>query len=130
MENSGYKLNVQKTHVLTFNYQPSRYLREKCHFNWEENSSKYFGVNIPRETTSLFDVNYKPLSSKIKSDIARWKLIPYLGLHSRIESIKMNVLPQFVYLFQALPIEISKQHFKEWDKLISRFIWQGKKNKN
>lgn len=39
----------------------------------------------------------------------------------------MNILPRFLYLFQTLPIEVSKQYFIEWDRLISRFIWQERK---
>lgn len=46
---------------------------------------------------------------------------------SRIESIKMNVLPRLMYLFQTLPIQIDRIQFNEWDKMISRCIWQGKK---
>lgn len=127
---SGYKLNVQKTQILTFNCQISSYLKGKCKFTWGEKCLKYLGVQIPKDITRLFDVNYKPLYSTIKSDLARWNLLPYLGLYGRVESIKMNILPQFLYLFHTLPIEISKQNFIEWDRLISRFIWQGKKTKN
>ncbi len=39
----------------------------------------------------------------------------------------MNILPRILYLFQSLPIEINDKQFKEWDKLISHYIWQGKK---
>ena len=44
-----------------------------------------------------------------------------------IESVKMVILPRLLYLFHSLPIEINEQQFMEWDKLISRFIWMGKK---
>ena len=39
----------------------------------------------------------------------------------------MNVLPRLLYLFQNIPVELPKEKFQELDKLISRFIWQGKK---
>lgn len=32
-----------------------------------------------------------------------------------------------LYLFQALPADIPKHQFTIWDKIISRFIWDGKK---
>ncbi|XP_032367453.1 uncharacterized protein LOC116686550 [Etheostoma spectabile] len=39
----------------------------------------------------------------------------------------MVILPKLMYLFQSLPIDIPDQQFQEWDKLISRFIWQGRR---
>ena len=53
--------------------------------------------------------------------------MPFLGLGQRVESIKMNVLPRLLYLFQNIPAELPKGKFQELDKLISRFIWQGKR---
>ena len=38
----------------------------------------------------------------------------------------MNVLPRLLYLFQMLPIEISKLTFDKLHKMVSKFIWQGK----
>lgn len=52
-----------------------------------------------------------------------------MSLTQRIEIIKMNILPRFLFLFQALSVEIKPQQFNEWDKILSRFIWQGKKTR-
>lgn len=32
-----------------------------------------------------------------------------------------------LHLFQCLPVKIPPKQFSEWDRLISRYIWQGKK---
>ena len=40
--------------------------------------------------------------------------------------VKMNVLPRFLFLFQCLLIFLSKSFFHQIDKLISKFIWNGK----
>lgn len=50
-----------------------------------------------------------------------------LEMHNRIETIKINVVPRLLYLFQSLPIEISSKQFREWDKWISRFLWRGRR---
>ena len=77
----------------------------------------------------MYDLDYDLFSQKIKEDIRRWNLIPVLGFESRIESVKMNILPRVLYLFQTVSVEITDRQFNEWDKLLSRYIWQGKKNK-
>ncbi len=38
----------------------------------------------------------------------------------------MNILPKFLYLFQAIPLFLPKSFFKNIDKRISSFIWAGK----
>ena len=82
---------------------------------------------IPKNLTTLSNINFGPLNSKMKTDVRRWQVIPFLNLSSRVESVKMNILPRLLYLFQTLPVEVTTQQFAEWDKLISRYIWNGKK---
>ncbi len=84
-------------------------------------------MNIPKDLNMIISENYDPLISKIKSDLTRWDLVPFLGLGRRVEAIKMNVLPRLLHLFQNIPVELPKGKFQELDKLISRFIWQGKR---
>ena len=124
---SGYKLNVKKTQVLTFNYAPDRAEREGFKFNWDSKSIKYLGVDLPQDLSQLKSINYDSLISKIKSDMVKWNLIPFTSLASRVEVIKMNVLPRLLYLFQSLPVEVKDKEFTEWDRFISRYIWQGKR---
>lgn len=41
---------------------------------------KYLGVNLTKDIGQLKSANYDPLISKIKEDIARWNLIPFMTL--------------------------------------------------
>lgn len=124
---SGYKINVQKTQVITFNYEPNQYLRQSYKVNWDLKSMKYLGIYLPKELEKLKSTNYDKIIPNIKTDLSKWNLMPYLGLASRVEVIKMNILPRLLYLFQNLPVELSEKELKELDKIISRFIWQGAK---
>ena len=63
--------------------------------------------------------------STIKSDLEKWTLIPFARLASRVEVVKTNILPRLLYVFQTLPVEVTGTDFIEWEKLISRYIWQG-----
>ena len=92
-----------------------------------EDRTFQMGVILPKDLSKLHEKSYHPLSHKIKEDLIRWNLIPFLSLSSRIETFKINVLQRFLYLFQMLPVMITQNQFAEWDKIISRFLWQGKK---
>ena len=124
---SGYKINEQKTQALNMYYNPPQCLRSRYKIRWDKQYVKYLGIVLPTELSKLEELNYVPLRRDILADIDRWNLIPYLNLSSRIESVKMNVLPRLLYLFLSVPISKPEQFFSDWDKVISRFVWAGKK---
>lgn len=66
---SGYKRNINKTQIITFNYNPPEDIRRKYKLNWESDSIRYLGDSQSENITKLFDLNYGPLNTKIKSDI-------------------------------------------------------------
>ena len=49
-----------------------------------------------------------------------------LSLIGRVNTIKMNVLPKFMYLFQCIPLSIPKKFFNQLNKVVSAFLWQNK----
>uniref|UniRef100_A0A3Q3ASL9 Reverse transcriptase domain-containing protein n=1 Tax=Kryptolebias marmoratus TaxID=37003 RepID=A0A3Q3ASL9_KRYMA len=123
---SGYKINITKTQILTLNYIPSKEIQETFPIKWNMKEIKYLGIIITKGLATLYKANYDKIRQEIQKDIDRWTTLP-LDLNSRIEIIKMNVQAKLLYLFQALPIEVPQTQFAIWDKLISRFIWGGKK---
>lgn len=88
---SGYKVNMSKTQLLKYNYIPTEEIKNKYQLAWQTEYFKYLGVTIPKDLTELSERNFLPIQKKIKEDIARWNLIPYLSLYSRIDSIKINI---------------------------------------
>ncbi len=85
---SGYKLNIQKTQILSFNFKPSQSIKSKIQLNWDLDYIRYLGVNILKDLTNLYNLNFDLLNQKLKEDMRRWNLIPVLSFESRIDSVK------------------------------------------
>lgn len=122
---TGYKLNYTKSEILPLNTQDSNIRSLTDQLKWSTNGFKYLGIHIGKSDGQLFKNNYIKLLEQTKSDLQRWMGLP-LSLIGRMNTIKMNILPKFVYLFQCLPIKIPKNFFKEINKIMTPFLWQKK----
>lgn len=45
----------------------------------------------------------------------------------RLNTVKMAVLPNLIYSFNAIPMKILASYFVDVDKLILKFTWRGKR---
>lgn len=82
---------------------------------------KYLGVNIARTIRKLHDNNFTVLITKVKV-FQRWNSLP-LTLAGRIQCIKMNIVPKYLFLCQCLPLFLSKSFFRKIDSVISTYVW-------
>lgn len=122
---SGYKLNLSKSELFPINKVALDLIYSQFPFKLSVNSFKYLGVVVTRSIFELFKFNFKPLFERAISDFTRWSHLP-LSLAGRINIVKMNTLPKFLFLFQCIPILIKKSFFKQLDGEITRFIWDKK----
>ncbi len=122
---SGYKLNLNKSKLFPINKEalkpnytdlPLKVVKD--HFN-------YLGISVTREFKNLFKSNFLTLFDQAKQILSKWSPLS-LALIGRINSIKMTLLPKFLYLFQCLPILIPKSFFRALDSLLINYIWNGK----
>ena len=123
----GYEANIQKlkAFLYTNNEISKPEIRKKIPFAIATRKMKYLGINQTKEVKDLYSENYTTLEKEIKKDTNKWKHIPCSWIR-RINIIKMPILPNAIYRFNAISITISMTSLTDIEQIFQKFIWNYK----
>jgi hypothetical protein len=76
----------------------------------------------------LYSKNFKCLKKEIKEDLKRWKDLPCSWI-DRINPVKMAILRNVIYRFNAILIKIPTQFFIDLERAICKFMCNNKKHR-
>lgn len=122
---SGYKLNLSKSELFPLNGAAYKCPLDSFPFKIITQDFTYLGIRVTKKFKDLFKANFLPLMIRVQEDFDRWSVLN-LSLAARINSVKMNTLPKFLYLFQCLPVFLTHAFFHKVDSMILEFIWNKK----
>lgn len=122
---SGYKLNSNKSELFLVNRGTPASDYSNFPFRIVENKFTYLGITVTKKHKCLFKEKLLTLLNHTKRCLTQWSPLS-TSLVGRINSIKMNILPKFLYIFQSIPTFIPKSFFDTLDSVISSYIWKGK----
>ena len=84
----------------------------------------YLGVQIKTSLHNIVKSNYDKIFKEVQRDIAIWTKLP-ASLQTRIASIKMNILPRLDFMSMMIPLLPAQGYWKNVDKLLRSYIWNG-----
>ena len=111
---AGYKISAQRSVAFLYsnNEKSEREIKESIPFTITMKRIKYLGINLPKETKELYTENCKTLMKETKDDVNRWRDIPCSWV-GRINIVKMTILPNAIYRFNAISLSNYQWHFSQ-----------------
>lgn len=95
-----------------------------------ENLIKYLRIHIviPLQNDTLIKLNLDLFAKSIQRQLGVWNKAR-LSWFGHMAAIKMKILPQLLFVFRSVILKVTKFKICEIQKILERFIWEGKKTR-
>ncbi|XP_018408140.1 PREDICTED: uncharacterized protein LOC108783928 [Nanorana parkeri] len=124
---SNFLVNSHKSMAMRLSLTGPRLWRVLTNFpfKWSPTSLKYLGIQLPKNPSLTFSLNFPPLLTAISLDLKKWSTGTFSWM-GRCNILKQTILPRLLYPLQALPIKIPSTFFRTLRTLFTKFVWAGK----
>uniref|UniRef100_A0A803KEP9 Reverse transcriptase domain-containing protein n=1 Tax=Xenopus tropicalis TaxID=8364 RepID=A0A803KEP9_XENTR len=124
---SHFKINLTKSVALNISLPPTDFKDIMQNFPIKPSHSHltYLGIKIFPELKQTVDRNYTDLINAFKVALHTWAR-PTISWVGRVNVLKMNILPRFLYLSQTIPYPPPQKTFQNLNTLTNKFIWANK----
>lgn len=122
---SGYKVNAAKSTIMFLKHSESLAPPLCTPFRNVLESFTYLGVKITSTIDTVVSANYDHMVNSVVDSINRWKNLP-MSMIGKLNILKMNILPKFLYLFQTIPLPPPNDFFTKMKRIFCNFIWNNR----
>lgn len=123
---SGYKLNISKSAILFLRLADRLNPPIQTLFKMVLESFTYLGIQMSTNIDNLINASSFADTKSVTESIDR-RLNRTISMIGRINIIKMNILPKFLYLSQSIPLSPPVNCFAKMRSMFCRFIWNNKR---
>ncbi|CAI5652659.1 unnamed protein product [Oreochromis niloticus] len=123
---SGYKINMSKTSIMLINQLDRENPTSVVTQFKVVNSFTYLGIQIVPLLKDIIEINYNSVMQDVSNSLDRWTALP-MSLMGKINTLKMNILPKLLYLFQNLPLPPPSNLFSQLRTLFIKFLWKNRR---
>ena len=85
-------------------------------------------MTLTTEVKNLYEKNFKSLMKEIEENIEQCKNLPFSQV-GRMNIVKLAILQNAIYRFNAIPIKIPTQLFSVPERTIFNFKWKKQKSR-